>query len=653
MATNDGDDRVIATAQHIVRSLGKNENMTEDMVRILSNFDDRFSNMDELIQETKAIKKVNESLDHAEETIMRWDASVSKAARQTMIWDCHPEEAAFYLNAVDDVQSLMGALSTAWSDRVLLDRAQNILQAAIARLTEEFRHMLEVHSETVDLDWLLASAGDSLSSANGEGEDDYAGATSNGSDNDDDDEDIPIAYPVTDLNLTLDPIPLDRVRDLNAIAQRMVTVGFGKECCEAFLSVRKTVLEQSLCRLGAQRLNVEVVQRMTWEALEVKIKKWIQAMKVAMKVILPSERKLSGKVFTGLSPWRETCFEELVAESMMQFLNFGKAVAITSKTPEKLFRILDMYELLRDLLPEVNAIFCDDISKSVRSEVTGVLTQLGEAALGTLTEFENAIERDASKTPVPGGAFHPLTRYVMNYIKFLIEYSESLKELLGDRKRAVPSLLGLETFGLAESFRESGNAGIDYMPPLAVQVILLIVYLERNLEMKSKLYKDPALAYLFLMNNIHYIVEKVKQSDLAVLVGHDWARQHSGQLRVYAANYVRTAWKKVCTFLRDEGLPPSGTLPTVSSRVAVKDRLRNFNSIFEEVYVVNSKWIVPDLQLREDLRNAIADKLIPTYTAFIQRFAYHLDSGGQSEKYIKYTPDDLERYVIDLFDGTT
>jgi exocyst complex protein 7 len=34
------------------------------------------------------------------------------------------------------------------------------------------------------------------------------------------------------------------------------------------------------------------------------------------------------------------------------------------------------------------------------------------------------------------------------------------------------------------------------------------------------------------------------------------------------------------------------------------------------------------------------------------RFGSQLEGGRHAGKYIKYTPDDLENYLIDLFEGT-
>jgi len=46
---------------------------------------------------------------------------------------------------------------------------------------------------------------------------------------------------------------------------------------------------------------------------------------------------------------------------------------------------------------------------------------------------------------------------------------------------------------------------------LAVVTTRIMTALQSNLDGKSKQYKDPSLTYLFLMNNIHYIVRSVRR----------------------------------------------------------------------------------------------------------------------------------------------
>ena len=49
-----------------------------------------------------------------------------------------------------------------------------------------------------------------------------------------------------------------------------------------------------------------------------------------------------------------------------------------------------------------------------------------------------------------------------------------------------------------------------------------------------------------------------------------------------------------------------------------------FNMQFEELHQRQSQWTVPDPELRESLRLAVAEVLLPAYRSFIKRFGYVL-----------------------------
>lgn len=56
------------------------------------------------------------------------------------------------------------------------------------------------------------------------------------------------------------------------------------------------------------------------------------------------------------------------------------------------------------------------------------------------------------------------------------------------------------------------------------------------------------------------------------------------------------------------------------SRGVIKDRFKTFNVQFEELHQRQSQWTVPDSELRESLRLAVAEVLLPAYRSFIKRF---------------------------------
>ncbi|KAF9591261.1 hypothetical protein IFM89_003212 [Coptis chinensis] len=184
--------------------------------------------------------------------------------------------------------------------------------------------------------------------------------------------------------------------------------------------------------------------------------------------------------------------------------------------------------------------------------------------------------------------------------------------------------------------------------PFSEQLMTVMDLLDSNLESKSKLYKDLSLSYIFLMNNGRYIMQKIKGSaEIFELLGNTWTRKRSSDLRQYHKNYQRETWSKVLGCLKDEGLHVNGKV----AKPILKERFKSFNAMFEEIHKAQSTWIVSDEQLQSELRVSISAVIIPAYRSFLGRFRQHLDAGRQTEKYIKFGPEDIETYIDELFDG--
>ncbi|XP_047316873.1 exocyst complex component EXO70B1 [Impatiens glandulifera] len=620
-ATIEGQDRVMATAQQIVKSLNTSKDDTKDMLLIFSNFDNRLSNISSLL-------KTNDSrLDAAERVILQWDSNPSGSC---FLWEDSPDKTAEFLNAVDEIIQLTEDLANL-SDNETMDRAEIAIQVAMARLEEEFRAVLTRNTAPLDPESLQGSIRRvSLSFAANDGE--IGGFEALG-------EDYSVGYchergRSLGGDFSVELINPDAVIDLREIADRMIRSGYEKECCQVYSSVRRDALDECLSILGVERLSIEEVQKIEWRILDEKMKKWVQAVKLA-SVLLNSEKHLCEQIFDNSELIKQICFVETAKGSVMQLLNFGEAVAIGRRSSEKLFRILDMYDALARVLPDLTDLFSDELGEIILSEARGVMSTLGEAAIGTLAEFESAVQGESSRKPI-NGEIHPLTRYVMNYVKLLVDYSDSLNTLLENNSDE-------HDIGNIENLSLEGTSRIG------LRITSLIKSLEMNLEEKSKTYEESGMPYVFLMNNILYIVQKVKDSELGKLLGDNWVRKRRGQVRQYATSYLRSAWSNVLSCLRDVGM--TGSSNSSVSKMALKERFKNFNVCFEEIYRVQTAWKVPDDQLREELRITISDNVLPAYRAFLWRFGNQLESGRHSGKYIKYSPEDLEQSLSDLFEG--
>ena len=72
-----------------------------------------------------------------------------------------------------------------------------------------------------------------------------------------------------------------------------------------------------------------------------------------MKLLFSGEKKVCDQIFSGIDSLRDPCFAEVTANSVAVLLSFGDAIAKSKRSPEKLFVLLDMYEIMRELHSEV------------------------------------------------------------------------------------------------------------------------------------------------------------------------------------------------------------------------------------------------------------------------------------------------------------
>lgn len=645
----EAEEDIIAAAQQIVKALESRMNLTDDARKILANLGSQLSNItrvsksqdeefEEEEEEEEGHSVIEQQLDKIQDKVMSWENDQS-----TMIWDCGPEEAYDYIKAVDEARRLIEVLenrssSNSSEDGVSLRRAHDILQTAMARLEEEFKQLLVQNRQPFEPEHM------SFRST----EDDIIEAGSVISSGDDSLEDVVQRDSMgrTSEEYIVELVNQDVIQDLKSIANLMFDSSYGRECSQVFVNVQKDALDDCLFILEVEKLSIEDVLKMEWNALNSKIRRWIRVMKVFVRVFLASEKLLTDQIFGELGSVSSVCFAESSKSAMLQLLNFSEAIAIGPHQPEKLIRILDMYEVLEDLIPDIMSSYSDEAGSCVRTECLDVLRRLGECAKATFLEFENAVASNVSNNAFPGGGVHPLTRYVMNYFKALMDYTKTLNTVMKDKDRDSEDSVSVSVSPDTSPVREEDSGRVaSSTSPMAVRFQSLITILETNLDGKSKLYKEESLQHLFLMNNIHYMAEKVKGSELRTVLGDDWIRKHNWKFQQHAMNYERATWSSILALLRDEGgfqNPGSNSI----SRV-LKERLQSFYLAFEEVYKNQTGWSIPDPQLRDDLRISTSLKVIQAYRTYVGRHTNHI-----SEKHIKYSADDLEDYLLDLFEGS-
>jgi len=549
-----------------------------------------------------------------ERTVRTLDRQISQfVAMERLIWADSADADAF-LEAVDDLVGTVQELDAAGTNRPLLDRADELLSRCMERLEDEFRALIERPDDAAPV--LPGGFG-----SDGSDEEDFGYG----------DEPIPIAKPVTDYDVVIDALSPGSIANVHQIARRMVDAGFGRECADAYAAARRSFVDESVARLGVRPRTAEEVRALPWEELEFDIARWIPAFNMVFRILIPSERRLCDRVFDGLAPFGDLAFVAAVRTQALQLISFGDAISASSRAPDRLFRVVDMYEAVRDLLPDLDPVFSDPYSAALRAEVSALCNTLGSSIKGIFMELENLIRRDPARVAAPGGGIHPITRYVMNYLRAACGSRQTLEEVMeGD-------------------FSANGGAPVAVDPDrptssLAVHVAWIMDVLHKNLDTKSKIYRDPSLACIFLMNNGKYIIQKVNDSELGILLGDDWIKQLTNRVRRWSVDYQRMTWGKVTTVLQTGGLGV-GALPAK----ALLQKLRMFNTYFEEIHDAQYEWVIVDDQLRVDIRAAIEDSVMPVYAGLITKLKSSPETGR--DLYIKYTPEDVEACIQQLFEG--
>ncbi|KAI4348891.1 hypothetical protein L6164_009557 [Bauhinia variegata] len=613
-------------ATFVKDSLLKSQTITDNMVAILGSFDHRLSALETAMRPTQikthSIRRAHDNIDKAlasaEIILSQFDQT--RKAEAKILRGPH-EDLESYLEAIDQLRANVDFFSSRKnfkSSEGIINHANNLLAKAISKLEDEFRHLLTNYSKPVEPDRLFDCLPNSLrpSAAGQQGE---GGGKTEG-------QKQSLETAIFKAPTLIPPRVLPLLHDL---ANQMVEAGHQQQLFRIYRDTRAAVLEQSLRKLGVERLSKDDVQKMQWEVLEAKIGNWIHYVRIAVKLLFAGEKAICDQIFAGVDSLRSQCFAEVSANSVAMLLSFGEAIARSKRSPEKLFVLLDMYEIMREVKPEIETTFEDKACTEMREAALSLAKRLAQTAQETFCDFEEAVEKDATKTTVLDGTVHPLTSYVINYVKFLYDYQSTLKLL----------------------FQEFDASDTDAQ--LAAVTTRIMQALQNNLDGKSKQYKDPALTQLFLMNNVHYIVRSVRRSEAKDLLGDDWVQIHRRIVQQHANQYKRISWAKILQCLTVQGANSSGGDSSGLSRAAIKDRYKTFNIQFEELHQRQSQWTVPDSELRESLRLAVAEVLLPAYRSFIKRFGPMIENGKNPTKYIRYTPEDLERMLGEFFESKT
>ncbi|KAL3646698.1 hypothetical protein CASFOL_009242 [Castilleja foliolosa] len=558
-------------------------------------------------------------LEMAEPIVMKWDPDTTTYARVTSLFYENRGEARDFIKTVNKLQKAMHFLAP---DK--LTRAQNLMQIAMKRLQKEFYQILSMNRahldpESVSTRSSRASTGSS-SSFNDDEEDDVIRAA---------DESISEAEDASFLAMA----------DLRLIAECMISSGYAKECLKIYKIIRKSIVDEGIYRLGVEKFSSSQIHKMNWGSLEMRIQNWLTGVRTAVKTLFNGERILCDHVFASSDSLRESCFAEITKEGATILFAFPENVAKHSKrSPEKIFRVLDMYNAISNFWPEIDLIFSDESTANIRSQAVTSLVKIGEFARATLNEFESAMLKESSKSLVAGAGIHDLTIDAASYITNLADYSNILSDILADSPPPKKNMLPESYFGFSDS--DDSPA-----PAVSLKMAWLILVLLCKLDAKAKHYKDISQSYLFLANNLQYVIVKVRTSNLKYLLGDEWLGKHESKVKQFASNYERLGWGHVIDSI------PSDPVAVDTPPAEVKEIFKKFNAAFDQAYKKQAVCVVPDSKLRDHIKVSIARKIFILYREFYNANKQKVQRERFSASVVRYAPEDVGHHLSDLFFG--
>ncbi|MFY2203291.1 EXO70 family protein [Escherichia coli] len=557
---------------------------------------------------------VESSVAWAEQMITRWDPNTpgSPHAKATSIYRQSRDEARRFLLAIYEIQSAMNSLADGHSGRAPLVHAEHLMETAMSRLQKEFAELLSPNPPDP-----TSSSPTHTSSA------DNSSTFRNYLTDSDGEDSIPTA-PTSDY--------------LHEIAECMISSGYAQECVEVYKHCRRSVVEDGMSRLLADRASFSHVHRLGWESLDSRVNQWLAVAPAVFAEVFGREKALCDRVFASSETIGDSCFAEITRDAAVELFRFPQEVTSKHKRPqEKVWHYLNMYRSIRDLSHDIESQFSSESTNVVRSQVDASLHKLAVTIRSMLADFESVVRKDNSKSVPPNGGLHVLTQTVMNHLVLLSDYYAG--GLFTDEPTdAAPLPESLEPMekGVAPEHSTEPSTSAARFVRLIVTTVLC------KLDVKAELYKDASHSYLFLANNIQHVVNKARESKLAELLGHEWLSCTEGKARSFAKSFMKFSWSRVLEAVQGD---PS-ELPRVQVR---RERMVQFNKEFEEACKSHAGLVVLDEKVRNEIKSATARTLIGRYRAFYERCRAELRVEEGVAAAVRFAPEDLVNHLYGLY----
>ncbi|NWH60971.1 EXOC7 protein, partial [Geococcyx californianus] len=671
------------TLSFIKESLEKSDQLTKNMVSILSSFESRLMKLENSIipvhKQTENLQRLQENV---EKTLSCLDHVISyyHVAKDTekIIKEGPTGRLEEYLNCMDKIQKAVEYFQDNNPDSPELNRVKSLFERGKESLESEFRSLMTRHTKPVPPILIL----DLIS-----GEDEME----------------------TQEEMSLEHLPESVLHDIIRISGWLVENGRNQDFMTVYFQIRSVQLDRSvkglkdhfrknssstgvpyspaiqnkrkdtptkkpIKRPGTIRKAQNLLKQYSQHGLDgkkgasnlipvegrddvfdIEIDAYIHCISAFVK-LAQSEYQLLTEIVP--EHHQKKTFDSLIQESLDNLIMEGDNIvsaarkAIIRHDYSAVLTIFPILKHLKQMKPEFDQVL-QGTAAGTKNKLPGLITSMETTGAKALEEFADNIKNDPDKeyNMPKDGTVHELTSNAILFLQQLLDFQETAGAMLASQ------VLG-DTYNIPLDPRETSSSASSYSSEfsrrlLSTYICKVLGNLQLNLLSKSKVYEDPALSAIFLHNNYNYILKSLEKSELIQLVAvtQKTAERSYRELIEQQIQTYQRSWLKVTDYIVERNLPvfQPGVKLKDKERQMIKERFKGFNDGLEELCKIQKAWAIPDTEQRDKIRRAQKTIVKETYGAFLNRYG-NVPFTKNPEKYIKYQVDQVGEMIEKLFD---
>ncbi|XP_063816630.1 exocyst complex component 7 isoform X5 [Pseudophryne corroboree] len=651
----------------IKESLDKSDQLTNNMVSILSSFESRLMKLENSIipvhKQTETLQRLQENV---ESTLSCLDHVISyyHVATETekVIREGPSGRLEEYLSCIAKIQKAVEYFQDNNPDSPELNRVKSLFEKGKESLDAEFRNLLQRHSKPVPPILILDLIGtDEEIEGQEEG--------------------------------ILDHLPEGILQDIIRISQWLVEFGRNQDFMNVYYQIRSSQLDRSIKGLKEHFRKSSSSSVVPYSPAVQNKRKDTPTKKPAKRpgheqdamgekhgTTLGKEDVLdletdtyiycvSAFVHLAQSEYRllmdiipehhqKKTFDSLIQETLDNLILEGENIVLAAKKANSrhdFTSVLSIFPILRHLKltkPEFDKVL-QGTAASTKNKLPNLITSIETTGAKALEDFADSIKNDPDKenSMSKDGTVHELTSNAILFLQQLLEFQETAGAMLASQ------VLG-DTYNIPIDPRETSSTASSNISEfsrrlLSTYICKVLGYLQLKLLSKSKMYEDLALGAIFLHNNYNYILKSLEKSELMQVVSVTQKNPDS-VYRDHIEKQIKTyqqSWLKVTEYVNDRNMPAfQGTKLKDKERQMIKERFKGFNEGLEEICKIQKSWAIPDKKQRERIRQAQKNIVQEAYGAFLHKYGTGVNFTKNPDKYIKYSVEHVGEMIERLFD---